>query len=141
MPISIVDDEGFTWVVLDGPVADDIFVPRLVIELLSLARPYGAGVAQAEREKARPLDEIVASAVSSARIPLYGSPRKHDVQYIFDYISGHRVKVRYLPQGLLPDHNRLALRQYDGKPILESNTFDEMYGNGALLNAVNLALL
>lgn len=141
MASEIVDKEGFTWVVLDRPVADDIFVPRLVIELLSLARPFGASVIRAEREKAMPLEEIVASAVSSARLPLYGSPRKNDMQYIFDYVSGHRIKVRYLPLGLLPGHSRLALKRYDGRPILESNTFDQMYGKGALFNAVKLALI
>jgi hypothetical protein len=141
MTMGFVDSEGFSWVVLDRPVSDEIFVPRLVIELLSLARPFGASVIEAEREKSLPLDDIVAAAVSSARLPIYGSPRKGDVQYIFSYISGHRIKVRYLPQGLLPGHSRLALKQYDGMPILESNTFDQMYGKGALLNAVSLALI
>ena len=35
MPINVVDDEGFTWVVLDQPV-DDSFLPRLVVELLAV---------------------------------------------------------------------------------------------------------
>jgi hypothetical protein len=140
MPIAFVDEERFTWVILDRPVDDGIFLPRLVVELLSLARPFGAGVFQAEREKSRPLDEVVTATVASAKHPLHGSPRRGDVQYIFDHISGHRIKVRYLPLGLPPGHNRQRLKDYDGCPVLESNTFDQMYGSGALLNAVTLAL-
>jgi hypothetical protein len=140
MPIGFVDDDRFTWIVLERPVENDTFVPRLVVELLSLARPFGAGVFPAEREKSRPLEEVVSSAIASAKHPLHGSPRKGDFQYIFDHISGHRIKVRYLPLGLPPGHNRERLKDYGGRPVLESNTFDQMYGNGALLNAVTLAL-
>ena len=140
MLVCFKDDEGFTWVVLDQMVDDDVFLPRLVIELLALARPFGAGVFQAEREKLKPLDHVVKETVASARHPLYGSTPKTDVLYIFDHISGHRIKVRYLPIGLPPGHNRARLKEYDGRPVLESNTFDDMYGNGALHNAVVLAL-
>ena len=83
---------------------------------------------QAEKEKATPLDDLIAAAILKARLPYYGSPRQEDVQYVFGYISGDRIKVRYLPQGLLPGHKRLALKPYDGKPILASNAFDVMYG-------------
>jgi hypothetical protein len=140
LPVSIVDDEGFSWVVLDGPV-DEGFLSRLVVELLSLARPYGAGFGVAEIEKDRPLDDVVASALLKSRTPYYGSSRPNDTQYLFDYISGHRIKVRCLPLGLSPDHHRSMLKPYDGKPIVTSNTFDDMYGKGALFNAVKLALL
>lgn len=95
----------------------------------------------AENEKGIPLDQVVALALTKASTPYYGSPRPNDIQYIFDYISGHRIKVRYLPLGLSPDHHRTALKPYDGRPVITSNAFDDMYGHGALFNAVTLALL
>lgn len=140
MPFEFVDEEGFSWVILDQREDDDVFVPRLVIELLAISRPFGAGVFQAEMEKHKLLDRVIMEVVASARHPLHGSTRKTDVQYIFDHISGHRIKVRYLPLGLPPGHNRTRLKEYDGRPVLESNTFDQMYGQGALHNAVTLAL-
>jgi hypothetical protein len=134
------DEEGFSWVVLDAPVSED-FASRLLNELLAIARPFGASALEAQRTRKIPLNDVIADAIMQSRHAIWGGRPGKDVQYIFQYVAGCRIKVRFLPGGLPDGHTREHLKPYDGLPVMESRDFDVMYGHQAMANAARLALL
>lgn len=139
MAIQLTDHDGRIWIVLQRP-ADRGFMENLVVEMVSIARPVGAGQLQADKHRATSLDDAAKAAVETAKLDSYSFHYPGFEQYVFDYVIGHRIKVRILPLGLHLEHTREVLRPYQGRPLLEATAFDEMYGKGMLLNAVHLAL-
>lgn len=132
-------DGKVTYVWIDEVLPPD-FERRLLTELLALSEPVGFGAVEALGRKSETMDAILDEGLQKAAFNHRGH-RNIDEAYRFDYVSGYRIKVEYLPLGLsiFEDSPEIHLRN-PGMPLVVSSEFDEMYGDGALAGAIKLAL-
>lgn len=126
----------YVWI--DEPLPVD-FDRLLLLELLMLAEPVGLGAFEALARKSERLDAILDEALVQAAHNHRGK-RNIDDAIRFDYVSGYRIKVEYLPFGLSIDEDSPDVHyRNQGMPVVLSAEFDRMYGDGALKAAVGLA--
>jgi hypothetical protein len=138
-PNSPMSTESIIW--LDNALPSD-FAKRLLNELLGIASPIGLGAIEASARKHEPLDTLIEGAVFQAGSDSRGQ-RNWDHSYNFDYVAGYRIKVVYYEKGF-PDYGEVdgsdaMYSKHPGTPMITSIAFDNMYGEGALENAVTLA--
>lgn len=116
------------------------FERRLLNELLALSEPAGLGAVEAHARKSHAFNTILDEGLYGATHDHRGK-RHRDDAFHFDYVSGYRIKVDYLPFGIsiYEDSPELHLR-HPGMPVVISSAFDRQYGDGALEGAVRLAL-
>lgn len=138
-PNSPMSTESLIW--LDEALPSD-FTRRLLIELIAIASPVGLGAIEASARKHDPLDALIDGAIHQAGTDSRGE-RNWDHSYNFDYVAGHRVKVMFYEKGFPEygedDDSDPTYRDHPETPMITSIAFDDMYGPGALENAVSLA--
>jgi hypothetical protein len=132
-------DLDVTYIWIDEALPAD-FERRLLNELLALSEPVGLGVVEAHARNGEAFEGILDEGLRTAAHDHRGR-RHHDDAFHFDYVSGYRIKVDYLPFGIsiYEDSPELHLR-HPGMPVVISSAFDRQYGDGSLEGAVRLAL-
>ncbi|MCJ8506615.1 hypothetical protein MUU53_01675 [Rhizobium lemnae] len=126
------------------PRPDEDFPNRLLNELLAISSPVGLGNIEAASRRRDALNAIIIQGVGIASLNNHGE-RRSDESYYFDYVNGHRIKVFYYPNGIPvtgdeTDEDMLYLL-HKGQACIVSLEFEKSYGEGALENAVRLALM
>jgi hypothetical protein len=134
-----VDEDGAKLVFITEPVGED-FPVRLLNELFALARPMGIGQLAAFDHRKDDLETTLVYEVRKASFGLDGRTLPFGM-IAFDYVHGHRIAVKMYPQGFPYGAGREVAHDHPGLPVVIAPDFDRMYGEGALVNAVRLALI
>lgn len=134
-------DQIWCRIWLDEPVPGD-FLERLLGELLAFASPVGLGKIEAHARRHDDQAVVLAENIHTAAHTSSGHRRLRN-HFWFDYVAGNRVKVSFLPEGVLGegDEDPEETSPHPLLPMVSSTEFEEMYGHGSLEGAVRMALM